>query len=177
MSRLVLLVVLLCPLLVVTDLGARTSLAADVEVRLTDGRTLRGSVIESQSNEEQLALEIRSAGIALRRTLSWKQIAAGSDALLLMAYWSERKDCPKVERHCAGTWTRANVALARRLAGRPGVLIHIIGGIGSDISTAELRAFIAAALDAHADGASIYDVATTDPAWWRDLAALRDLGR
>lgn len=107
----------------------------------------------------------------------WKAIAAKSDALMLMAYWSERRGCPKVERHCAGTWTRANVAMARRLAGRPDVLVHIVGGIGNAISTAELRAFIAAAKLARADGASIYDVATTHPAWWRDLSALRYLGR
>lgn len=49
--------------------------AADMEVRLTDGRTLRGSVIEGQTGREQLALELRSSGITIRRTLAWKQIA------------------------------------------------------------------------------------------------------
>lgn len=49
--------------------------AADVEVRLNDGRTLRGSVIENQTSKEQLALELRSSGITIRRTLSWKQVA------------------------------------------------------------------------------------------------------
>ena len=48
--------------------------AADVEVRLTDGRTLRGSVIEAQTGQDQLALELRTSGIAIRRTLAWKQI-------------------------------------------------------------------------------------------------------
>lgn len=48
--------------------------AADIEVRLTDGRTLRGCVIENQLNAEQLVLELRSAGVTIRRTLSWKQI-------------------------------------------------------------------------------------------------------
>lgn len=127
------------------------------------------------------AIPIPPLQMALRpkrwEAFPWKMIAAKSDALMLMAYWSERTGCPKVKRHCAGTWTRANVEMARRLAGRPDVLIHIIGGIGDAISTAELRAFIAAAQAAHADGASIYDVATTDPAWWRDLSALRNLGR
>lgn len=127
------------------------------------------------------AIPIPPLQMALRparwEAFPWKEIAAKSDALMLMAYWSERRGCPQVERHCAGSWTRANVAQARRLAGRPDVLIHIIGGIGDAISTAELRAFIAAAQLVRADGASIYDVATTDPAWWRDLAALRHLGR
>lgn len=49
--------------------------AADVEVRLTDGRTLRGSVIEGQTSRDQLALELKSSGITIRRTLAWKQIA------------------------------------------------------------------------------------------------------
>lgn len=107
----------------------------------------------------------------------WKQIARNSDALMLMAYWSERRGCPEIARHCAGLWTRANVQHARRLAGRDDVLIHIIGGIGNAISRDELRAFIGAAKAARADGASIYDVATTSAAMWRDLAALASLGR
>lgn len=55
--------------------GRATSLsAADVEVRLTDGRILRGCVIENQLNAEQVVLELRSSGVTIRRTLSWKQI-------------------------------------------------------------------------------------------------------
>ena len=49
--------------------------AAEVEVRLTNGRILRGAVLEKQLSSEQLVLEQRSSGISLRRTLSWKQIA------------------------------------------------------------------------------------------------------
>lgn len=49
--------------------------AADVEVRLTDGRTLRGAVLENQISKEQLTVELRSSGITIRRTLSWNQIA------------------------------------------------------------------------------------------------------
>ena len=57
------------------DREAVTLSAADVEVRLTDGRTLRGSVIEGQTSRDQLALELKSSGITIRRTLAWKQIA------------------------------------------------------------------------------------------------------
>ena len=49
--------------------------AADVEVRLTDGRTLRGSVLEKQISKQQLTVEQRSSGITIRRTLNWNQIA------------------------------------------------------------------------------------------------------
>lgn len=52
-----------------------TSPAADVEVRLKDGRTLNGSVLEMRTNEVQLTLEQRSSGIAIRRTLTWSQVA------------------------------------------------------------------------------------------------------
>ena len=55
--------------------GMTSLSAADVEVRLTDGRTLRGSVIEDRTNPERLALEQRSSGLVIQRTLSWKQIA------------------------------------------------------------------------------------------------------
>lgn len=107
----------------------------------------------------------------------WRTIAKNSDVLMLMAYWSERTGCPEIAHHCAGRWTRENIQQARQLAGRDDVLIHIIGGIGNAISREELRAFILGAKVARADGASIYDVATTSAAMWRDLAALARLGR
>ena len=55
--------------------GVTSSPAADVEVRLKDGRTLNGSVLEMRTNDEQLTLEQRSSGIAIRRTLTWNQVA------------------------------------------------------------------------------------------------------
>ncbi len=56
--------------------GVPSLSAADVEVRLKDGRTLHGSVVESQTNQKQLALEVHSSGITVRRTLFWKQITS-----------------------------------------------------------------------------------------------------
>jgi hypothetical protein len=50
--------------------------AAEVEVRLTNGRMLRGAVNEDQTSKEQLVLEVRSSGIAMRRSLPWREIAA-----------------------------------------------------------------------------------------------------
>lgn len=49
--------------------------AANIEVRMTDGRTLRGMVNEGQTNKEQLVLEVRSAGMTVCRKLSWKQVS------------------------------------------------------------------------------------------------------
>ncbi len=75
MKSLAKLIAAICLVSACADLEAVRLSAADVEVRLTDGRTLRGSVIEAQTSREQLGLELRSSGISIRRTLAWKQIA------------------------------------------------------------------------------------------------------
>lgn len=74
MSRLARFIAMLCWLVLIAG-GATSLSAADVEVRLTDGRTLRGAVVEKQISKEQLTLEQRSSGILIRRTLTWDQIA------------------------------------------------------------------------------------------------------
>lgn len=74
MSRFAKLVVTFCGLSLFASVVASLS-AADVEVRLSDGRILRGALVESQTSREQLALEQRSSGLTMRRTLTWKQIA------------------------------------------------------------------------------------------------------
>ncbi|MCX7418385.1 MAG: hypothetical protein NT013_02465 [Planctomycetia bacterium] len=60
--------------LIASSLPAESS-AAELQVRLTDGRILRGSFVEKQSNAEQLAIEVRTAGSSIRRVLPWKQVA------------------------------------------------------------------------------------------------------
>jgi hypothetical protein len=97
----------------------------------------------------------------------WRALGRNSDALMLMSYWSDRDGCP---------FTKSNVQLTRRLSGVRRMPIHIIGGVGDRINRRQLHAFVRAARDAGADGASIYDVGTTRPAWWRLLARLRTLG-
>jgi hypothetical protein len=76
---------------------------------------------------------------------------------------------------CPYEYTKYNVLVTRQLVGS-NVPIHIIGGVGDHINHAQLVSFIQGALDAGADGASIYDIATTNPAWWRSLRYLRKLG-
>lgn len=106
----------------------------------------------------------------------WRSLARTTDAFLLMSYWSDRRGCPRVPHHCAYGFTGLNVSLTRRLAGRSKALVHIIGGIGDSITRAQLADFARAARRADADGASIYDVATTKPSFWRVLRRLKDLG-
>jgi len=105
----------------------------------------------------------------------WKSLAHDSDAFLLMSYWSDRRGCPKIRRHCAYEFTRDNVLLTRRLTGDPDAVVHIIGGVGDRIDERQLWSFARAALDGGANGASIYDVATTRSAWWPILRNLRAL--
>jgi hypothetical protein len=69
------LIVAICFVSAFADQEAATLSAADVEVRLNDGRSLRGTIIEDKTSREQLALEFRSSGITIRRTLAWKQIS------------------------------------------------------------------------------------------------------
>lgn len=50
--------------------------AAELEVRCSDGRIVRGSVVEGSTNREQLALEIVTSGIKIRRSLPWEQVSS-----------------------------------------------------------------------------------------------------
>lgn len=110
------------------------------------------------------------------RGFPWKAIAKQSDAVVLMSYWTPRSGCPRLKHHCAYGFTAGNVSLTRRLIARPAAVIHVIGGIGDRMTVGQVRAFVKAAKDSNADGASIYDVATTRVAWWRNLSRLRRLG-
>lgn len=99
----------------------------------------------------------------------WRQLGEHTDAFLLMSYWSERGGCPRIRHHCAYEFTRYNVELTRRLVGDPNAIVHVIGGVGDRINGPQLRAFARGAQDGGANGASIYDVATTRPSWWKSL--------
>lgn len=108
----------------------------------------------------------------------WRSIGRHSDVIMLMSYWSDRDGCPRQKPyHCPYPFTKLNIELTRRLSGVPRMPIHIIGGVGDAITWGQLRAFVRAARDAGAEGASIYDVGTTRPSWWRLLSKLRTLGR
>ncbi len=61
--------------LTIVGLVTELTCAAEVQVRLKDGRLLRGSLVEPLCNEEQITLEARSPGILMRRTLASSQVA------------------------------------------------------------------------------------------------------
>jgi hypothetical protein len=106
----------------------------------------------------------------------WKPLAKVSSEFMLMSYWSYRHGCPKDRFQCAYDFTKFNVLVTRQLTGGS-VPIHVIGGVGDRITSYQLSGFIKGAKDAQADGASIYDVGTTQPGWWRSLSHLDSLGR
>jgi len=105
----------------------------------------------------------------------WAQVARQSTDIMLMSYWSDRVGCPKVRIYCAYEYTRYNVEITRQITGGR-VPIHIIGGIGNQISGRELAAFVRGARDAKADGASIYDIATMPRHFWSALNSIRTFG-
>lgn len=105
----------------------------------------------------------------------WAQLGKVSSDIMLMSYWSFRTGCPRIALNCPYEFTKYNVEITRRLTGDR-VPIHVIGGVGDGITWSGLNQFVQGAIDAHADGASIYDIGTTRPQWWRSLSRLRDLG-
>jgi hypothetical protein len=106
----------------------------------------------------------------------WAALGRYSSDIMLMDYWSARNDCATNRLHCAYEYTKFNILQTRTLA-RSNVPIHVIGGVATNITARELAAFVKAAKDARADGASIYDVGSTPAAWWSTLRPLRSLGR
>ena len=104
----------------------------------------------------------------------WAQLGQVSSEIMLMSYWSFRSGCPHIRVNCAYEFTRYNVEITRTITGGR-VPIHVIGGVGDGINTQQVHDFVRGAIDAHADGASIYDIGTTQPWWWGPLSQLRAL--
>lgn len=110
----------------------------------------------------------------------WAELAPHFDVWQPMAYWTQRQtDSGWRDAH---RYTAMNVALLRGLTGRPDAVVHPIGGIGccegptAPTTTDDVAAFLRAASEAGAVGASLYDVVTTGPELWPALAGANDLG-
>jgi hypothetical protein len=106
----------------------------------------------------------------------WQEIGATYDAVLPMAYWSIRKgDLRNGERYIADSIDRTRADLQN-----PTIPIHAIGGIADGTTVADLSGMVAAVEARRPDavvGGSLYDWATSNPAQWHALRALRELRR
>jgi hypothetical protein len=91
------------------------------------------------------------------------------DVFLPMGYFSYRP----TDLGGAYGYTVRNVALIRRGTGNPQVAIHAIGGVGDDVSAAQVDAFVRATRVCGVAGASLYDFTTTVPGGWKYLRGVR----
>jgi hypothetical protein len=115
-------------------------------------------------------------GMALNPTawagFPWPEIGRHADVVLPMSYWSYRHDCPANPLHCPYRYTRGNAAEVARRTGLP---VHVIGGVGDQVTAAGVHDFVDGAVDERAYGGSLYDYRTTAPAFWPDLERLGSL--
>ncbi|MEX2556922.1 MAG: hypothetical protein WEB06_15005 [Actinomycetota bacterium] len=102
----------------------------------------------------------------------WKSIAAYANVFMPMAYWSYRHDCDSKPEHCAYGYTAGNVQRVRELTEKPGLPVHVIGGVADTITTQEVSDFVKAALAVKVYGASLYDYRTTKAEYWAPLQKL-----
>ncbi len=99
----------------------------------------------------------------------WQTLAAHSNLFMPMAYWSFRNDCASKPEHCAYGYTAGNIQRVRELTGKPGLPIHVIGGVGDGVTPEEVADFAKAALTVGVSGGSLYDYRTTEPSFWAHL--------
>ncbi len=116
-----------------------------------------------------LAMEVRPENWV---GFPWKSLAAVSNVFMPMAYWSFRDDCNENPEHCAYGYTKGNVQRVRALTGKPGVPVHVIGGVGDEISRDEVSDFVRAANTVNVYGGSLYDYQTTKDEYWPLLGKL-----
>jgi hypothetical protein len=97
------------------------------------------------------------------------QLAGLVDAFLPMEYFTFRTRGPRGVH----AYSAANTSAIRRLAGDPSFPVHPIGGVTPRATAAEVRAFVAAAVEGDSIGASLWELGTTTPAEW---AAIEGVG-
>lgn len=102
----------------------------------------------------------------------WTGLAGVSNVFMPMGYWSYRTDCSSNPSHCAYGYTKGNVTETRRLTGKPGMPVHVIGGVADRVTAAEVSDYVRAAREVRAYGGSLYDYRTTAAAFWASLARL-----
>jgi hypothetical protein len=95
----------------------------------------------------------------------YRRVNSLYDVFLPMSYWTPHISGPARVHG----YTRAAIRLIRARTGDRSVPIHVIGGIASHASAAEVRGFGRAIRELAAAGASLYDAPITSAAQWRQL--------
>jgi hypothetical protein len=140
---------------------ARRSAAA-----VTLARRLREAVPEPYA----LGAIVPDSDAVYWRPFPYRALRPYVDAWLPMAYFTFRT---RGERRVRAI-TRRNVEVVRAASGDPGALVHVIGGLAGRASGPEVRGFVNGALDAHADGGSLYSYAGMRGPFWAQLARLSE---
>ena len=96
----------------------------------------------------------------------FRSLGTEFDAFLPMAYFSYYAKTPAA----AYVYARDVITAIRRGTGRPGVPVHIIGGIANRIGAPALAGFIRAAEDCGVTGLSLYAFPETSPTEWTQIA-------
>ena len=102
----------------------------------------------------------------------WAAIGQRAHVVMPMAYWSYRTDCSTNPDHCPYGYAVGNVNQSHALTGLP---VHIIGGVGDNVSTSEVSQFVNGTLTTNAYGGSLYDYRTTASSFWTYLEKLNAL--
>jgi hypothetical protein len=95
------------------------------------------------------------------------QLSRRYDVFMPMGYFTYRYKSAAAAR----AYTAANVALIRERAGDEGIAVHAVGGLAARATIAQVHAFVSAAAEQGALGASLYDFASTRADEWRALSA------
>lgn len=106
----------------------------------------------------------------------WQYVGQNYDVLVTMSYWTLRKSTSPYRDPT--THVSEDLRLGRSLTGRADLPIHVVGGLGSAATAAEVKAFVAACKSGGCAGGSYYDAGTTSSALWTELkplATLRDI--
>lgn len=98
----------------------------------------------------------------------YRSVASVYDVFLPMAYSTHRVSGAPATY----AYTRANVARIRAGTGRPGVPVHIIGGLADGLDAGESRAVVQGARAAHALGVSFYNYGVSGAEEYSALRAL-----
>jgi len=111
-------------------------------------------------------------GMELRRDywrpFPYAELAGVYDVFVPMVYSTYRGDGPAV---VARDVTRS-MTILRTATGRPDVPVHLIGGLGDELSGAEARAFARLVVTLRPHGWSLYDFSVTAPSAWAALSGL-----